>query len=322
MTTARPTVPRAATLLAVAVLLALLGLAVARLDLARAAAEMGRARLRWVVPALLCYLAILPLWAAQWVLLAPAGPRRTFANMLAVVSMTSSVLNTTPMLVGEAAGVWFLSERAGVDRAAGVAVLAMDQLLVGLAKVSVLVAAALLLPLPAAMHDGVRVLATGVALLLVVLAALAWAGGRMPAPLHRQLSERQASVIMRATQALAPLRSLTHGGGAFLLALLKKGCELLAIIAIQRAFGVDLPPATALLVLAALNLATLLPIVPGNAGVYEASVVLAYAWLGVPPERALGMAIVQHACYFVALALPGYRWLAGAPGLRSAPAAP
>jgi len=42
--------------------------------------------------------------------------------------------------------------------------------------------------------------------------------------------------------------------------------------------------------------------------------------LGVPTERALGMAVVQHACYFVALALPGYRWLASSAS-RSAAAA-
>jgi uncharacterized membrane protein YbhN (UPF0104 family) len=61
--------------------------------------------------------------------------------------------------------------------------------------------------------------------------------------------------------------------------------------------------------------------VPGNLGVYEAAVVVAYAWLGVPPERALGIALVQHACYFAALALPGYRWLARRVRDRSAAAA-
>jgi uncharacterized membrane protein YbhN (UPF0104 family) len=84
---------------------------------------------------------------------------------------------------------------------------------------------------------------------------------------------------------------------------------------------VALPPESALLILAAVNLATLLPVVPGNLGVYEAAVVLAYSYLGIAPERALGIALVQHACWFAALALPGYRWLARRVTAGSSPAA-
>ena len=59
-----------------------------------------------------------------------------------------------------------------------------------------------------------------------------------------------------------------------------------------------------------LNLATLLPIVPGNVGVFEAAVVLALTRMGIAPELALGIALVQHLCYFVALAAPGLVWVA------------
>ena len=118
--------------------------------------------------------------------------------------------------------------------------------------------------------------------------------------------------------ALAPLRSPRRGSAALALALAKKLAEVLAILCIQRAFGVVLPVASAVLVLAALNLATLLPVVPANVGVYEAVVVLAYGYFGVAPERALAMGLVQHACYFAALALPGYGWLLRS-RLRGAP---
>ena len=106
-----------------------------------------------------------------------------------------------------------------------------------------------------------------------------------------------------------------------LLALAKKVVEVLAIVCVQRAFGVTLPVTSGILVLAALNLATLLPVVPGNLGVYEAAVVLTYTHLGIPAERALGMAVVQHVCYFAALALPGYAWLARDGVSRAATAA-
>ena len=96
---------------------------------------------------------------------------------------------------------------------------------------------------------------------------------------------------------------------------------MLAILCVQRAFGVHLPLASGVLVLAALNLATLLPLVPGNLGVYEGAVVVTYAHLGLSAEQAVGIAVVQHAAYFAALALPGYGWLAARGASRTAPAA-
>jgi uncharacterized membrane protein YbhN (UPF0104 family) len=311
-----------ARLAALLVLAGLLALAAHRLDLTRAAAELSQVRGLWIGLALICYLAILPLWALQWSLLAPGAPRPSVTRMLGVVTMTSSVLNTTPLLVGEAAGIFFLCTRTGLERGAALSVLAMDQLLVGIAKVCVLIAAAWTNELPTWMERGSAVLGVGVGALLVGLVGIAWRADAVAALAARALPLRLARLIATAGTALAPLRSPARGGGALLLALAKKLAEVGAIFCVQHAFGLSLPLASALLVLAALNLATLLPIVPGNVGVYEAAVVLAYGWLGVSAERALGIAVVQHACYFAALALPGYRWLARAAVSRSPAAAP
>lgn len=308
---------RVALVLAVA---ALLVVAVGRLDPARVVAELGALHGGWIVGALLCYAAILPLWALQWQLLAPA-PRPPVRRMFGVVAMTSSVLNTAPMLAGEAAGVALLVTRAGLARASALSMLAMDQLLVGLAKMGVLGAAAATVELPLWMWRGMTGLAAGVAVLLLGLAWLAWRGEHLHASRLRLLSVRLAHAASAASVALAPLRSPSRGGGALALALAKKLAEVLAILCVQRAFGLSLPFASGLLVLAALNLATLLPIVPAGVGLYEAAVVVAYRHLGVSAEIALGIAVVQHACYFAALGLPGYRWLTRAALSRSAVAA-
>jgi uncharacterized membrane protein YbhN (UPF0104 family) len=313
---------RAGRVVALIVVTALLILAARRLDLARVGAEFTQVRSGWIGMALLCYVVILPLWALQWAILAHQTPRPPLARMLGVVAMTSSVLNTTPMLVGEAAGIFFLVARAGLERGAALSVLAMDQLLVGLAKVSVLAAAAWTNELPGWMAQARSALTVAVVGLLVVLVAIAWRADAVGRVATRRLSPRFARLIASAGDALAPLRSPTRGGSALLLALVKKLVEVAAIVCVARAFGIALPLSGALLVLAALNLATLLPIVPGNVGIYEAAVVLAYTYLGVSAERALGIAVVQHACYFAALALPGYRWLARAAVSRSPAAAP
>jgi uncharacterized membrane protein YbhN (UPF0104 family) len=313
---------RASPLLALVVLAGLLVLAAHRIDLARAIREMGELRPGWLLAGLACYAAILPAWGVQWWLLAPRTPLATPRRLLGVVAMTSSVLNTTPMLVGEAAGVFFLARVVGIDRAAGLGVLAMDQLLVGLAKLCVLTAAAAALTLPRVMRDGLVALGVGVAVLLIGLLLLAGERGAAHDRLAARVPLRIRSAMERTRLALAPLRSPRLAGSAFALALFKKGCEIGAILCIQRAFGVSLPVMSAVVVLAALNLATLLPVVPGNAGVFEAAVVLAYGWLGLPAERALGMAVVQHVAYFVALALPGYAWLGRLPPAAARAATP
>jgi uncharacterized membrane protein YbhN (UPF0104 family) len=300
---------RAWRVLAVLALLGLLTASLQRMDLGRAWAEVSAVRMEWLVLAMACYFAILPLWAVQWHLLAPTRSAPKLGDMFRVVATTSTVLNTTPMLVGEAAAVVLLVAHAGLDSAAAISVLAMDQLLVGLAKLTVLGVAASWAPLPAWMTRAILGLVSGLSLLGVGLLVAAWRHADVTRWLSRIVPLPLARAVGTFATALGPLRSPSRGGATFLLALLKKSAEVLAIVCAQRAFGVSLPLGSAVLVLAALNLATLLPVIPGNVGIYEAAVVLVYTRLGLTPESALGIAVVQHLCYFVALATPGVAWI-------------
>ena len=75
-----------------------------------------------------------------------------------------------------------------------------------------------------------------------------------------------------------------------------------------------------LVVLASVALATMLPVAPGNLGVYEGAALLAYRWAGVDPETALALAVLQHLALLAAMG--GAGWLAvtlrGAPAPRGA----
>ena len=82
--------------------------------------------------------------------------------------------------------------------------------------------------------------------------------------------------------------------------------EASAIWGVQKSFGLDLPIWSVLLILAALNLATIIPLAPGNLGVYEATVFFIYQYLGLAPEKALVLALVQHICFLLPLAGTGY----------------
>jgi uncharacterized membrane protein YbhN (UPF0104 family) len=312
---------RSIRLVALLVVTALVVLAARRLSPARVLGELALARPGWVLLALGCFACILPLWALQWRLLVPRERHPPVWTMLGVVAMTSTVLNTTPLLVGEAAGVFFLVTEAGLSHVAAVSVLAMDQLFVGLAKLFVIGGAATAVTVPLGMARGAYALFAAVTLLLAGIVVAAWRSDHLSRSLERVAPPRVVRLVVSLGAALAPIRSPARSGGALGLALAKKAAEALALLCLQRAFGVELHATSALVILAATNLATLLPVVPGNLGVYEAAVVVAYSWLGIPPERALSIAVVQHACYFTALALPGYRWLAGRTPVRNSAAA-
>ena len=310
MTHPAPSVRRSGRLLAFLALAGLVAVALQRMDLERAAAQLASVHGAWLMLAIACYAAILPLWAGQWTLLAPGGSAGRARGMLGVVALTSAVLNTTPMLVGEATAVVLLVARVGLTRAAALSVLAMDQLLVGVAKLGVLALAASVAPLPAWMSRAVLGLLTAILLLGGALVVSSWRHVDAARLLERVVPSRVAEDAGAFARALEPLRFPARGLPALGIAFLKKAVEVAAIVCVQRAFGLMLPISAAVIVLAVLNLATLLPIVPGNIGVFEAAVVLALTRVGVTPEEALGVAVVQHLCYFVALALPGLAFAA------------
>jgi uncharacterized protein (TIRG00374 family) len=307
----------AGRIIGVAIVATLLAYAFRTLDLSRLSQVLGTVRIAWVVLACMAYAAILPLWALQWSIIAPRTPLNSWRRMLTVVALTSATLNTTPLLVGEVAGAMLLVSRIGLSAAEAVSVSMMDQLLVGIGKITVIAAAALTNPLSAWLTRGLLGLLTGVVLLFAACVALAFSNESSTQWIG---NPRIASMLHRLANGLQPLRSVRRALPAIAIALAKRGVELLAVFCVQQAFGVALPISSSLLIVASLNLATLLPVVPGNLGIYEGVVAFAYVALGVSPERAAAMALVQHACFFASLALPGYLWV-GAAGLSRSVAA-
>jgi uncharacterized membrane protein YbhN (UPF0104 family) len=282
--------------------------AVPDLPWARALQELKRVSVVWLVAAVAANVLILPLWAAEWRLLLPRVFRVSYRRMFEVVAVTAAVLNSIPFFAGEISAVALLIGHGGLSRGAALSVLALDQLLVGFAKLAVIAASALYAPLPPWLRAGILSLAAGVALLLAILVPLAhrWTIAR------DQLLARPSRLATLAARALEwgthfdALRDPGRAWRLVTLALGKKGAELLGVIAVQVAFGLEPSVANGLVVLAALSITTLLPLAPANLGVYEGTVYATYRVLGVPTEIALGIAIVQHLCFLLPALAPGY----------------
>jgi uncharacterized protein (TIRG00374 family) len=251
--------------------------------------------------------AILPLWMLEWTLLKPRSVPVSHGRMFGVVTLTASIHNAIPFLAGEAAAIGLLIA-SGLQRGAALSVLAMDQLLVGVAKLAVLATAALLAPIPSWLSAGILSLVAGVLVLFLVLLLLAHFGPVISSQL-RETHTRGREFMAKLTGLgahLAALREPSLALRVFGLAFLKKAFELAAIVAIQAAFGIDPSFAGAVLVLAALAVTTSLPVAPANLGVYEATVFATYRYLGIDDEAALAMAIVQHLAFLLPMIGTGY----------------
>jgi glycosyltransferase 2 family protein len=251
--------------------------------------SMARADASWLLLAIASFLCIQPLGALQWRAMLPSTAIVSRRRMLALFSMTSVANNTTPSLIGHATGVVLLAAEAGVGKTSALAVLALDQIAVGLIKILVLVAAVTLVALPVWMREGL----TGLCVIIALLLTSAFLASRR-----------------RWAQSLDALRRPAGFPLGVAFALGVRIAEAAAIAAVQHAFGLELPAYSVLVVLAATALGSLVPLAPANIGTYEAATFGAYHFLGLSNEAALGVALVQHACQLVAAIVPGYLLLA------------
>jgi uncharacterized membrane protein YbhN (UPF0104 family) len=180
----------------------------------------------------------------------------------------------------------------------------------GIVKVGVLLLAAQLLPLPEWMRSALLALALVVAALTIVVTVAAFHYERIESASARPRATRVASrviaLVARWARDLESLRTPSRFALALVCGAATKTAEMLAIISVQHAFGLALPFSTTLLVLAAAILGTIAPLAPANLGVYEGAVVAAYHHAGLPPETALALAVVEHACLLLGTAAAGY----------------
>lgn len=297
------------TLLAWAVLTAFVVLAFRSIEWAEAFDALRRVRGGWMLLAVALNAAILFAWAVLWRLLVPRRQPVSYWRMLEVTAMASAAMNSLPALAGHATGVALLEGHAGVGRAAALSVVALDQLGEGLAKVAMFLLIGMLVPMPDWIRPGFL---AGAAAVLAFFAGLLWAAHRHKdgdpdeRPRSDATMDRLRAFAARWARGLEALRSWRLSLGAFGVVLLMKLAEGLGIVAAQHAFGVEISAATTVLVLGSLSLATMVPLTPGNVGTYEASVFLAYRYMGVPAEQALPLAIVQHVAFLVPAVGIGY----------------
>jgi len=278
-------------------------------DFNKAWKEIESASAGWLVAAFLFNLSILLVWTSLWSVLIPKAIFVSFPNLFQANSFMSTSCNSLPFPGGHAVGLILFARLAQIQHSVALSVLALDQMLEGIVKVVVLTLAASFSPLPEQMEQGIQVF---VVLIFLFIAIMFWAAYKIPKVKNSDekfsfsLLFRFKKFILQWAGHLEILRDYRIFSSGLFLALIMMILQALGIWATQMSLGQELPFWTTILVMAALNLATIVPITPGNFGVYEATAFLIYKFSGLSSETALSLAFLQHICFLVPMAGTGW----------------
>jgi glycosyltransferase 2 family protein len=300
------------TALAVGLSVALLLLAVSRLDWAEVQSALARSRLYpWVPIAVASYLAghLLRGVRCRLLLGREALTRLTATN---IVVVGYAVNNLLPARAGELARTAMITERTGRPVAEALTVTLVERLLDGLAIVGLLFFTTLLVPLPAGWMRtsawAAMVLFAGgflgVAALVVFPDVFRTLASRLGARLGsgNQRLVRLVTQVIAGVAALRDFRTAVHIAGLSAAIWLFEAGMFLALL---PALQLPAAPSTALLAMAVTNLGLLLPSTPGFIGPFHFFCMQTIVALGGPPAPAFAYAVLVHATFFVPITIWG-----------------
>jgi len=221
----------------------------------------------------------------------------------------STSCNSLPFPGGHAVGLVLFARLAQIQHSVALSVLALDQMMEGIVKVVVLTLAVSFSPLPKQIEQSIQFFIVLIVLFIVIMF---YAAHKIPKV--KTLDEKFSSSLLFRFKTfvsqwaghLEILRDYRVFSVGLFLALIMMVLQALGIWATQMSLGQELPFWTTILVMAALNLATIFPVTPGNFGVYEATAFLIYKFSGLSPEIALSLAFLQHIFFLVPMAGTGW----------------
>ena len=279
------------------------------IDFNRVVKEISNANGRWLVVAFLFNFSILFVWTLLWSVLIPRNIFISFWKLFQINTFMSTSCNTLPFPGGHAVGLVLFSRLAKIKHSVALSVLALDQMLEGIVKVCVLTLAASFSPLPVEMQQGIQ---TFIVLILIFSVLMFYAAYKLP---QKSLHEKTSSstlffklkiFVSQWAGHLEVLKDYRIFCLGLSLSLLMMAFQVFGIWAVQKGLGQELPFWTTILVMAALNLATIFPLTPGNFGVYEATAFLIYKFSGISLEISLSLAFLQHICFLLPMAGTGW----------------
>jgi uncharacterized membrane protein YbhN (UPF0104 family) len=291
---------RALRLAGVALVVALAALAVRKLDLRAVATAFEGVLAGPLVLAMAANIGALWAQSMRWLALArPVAPAATRRDAFRSMVTGFAVGLVMPARAADVARFHLLSRRSGSSMAALAGTVMLDHVVGGAALLASLGVFAAFVELPDWMRRAVHVSLVVAVISAIVLFALRPRAGT-PEATHglRGLVTRLRSGLSAVGQPRRLAWSLVWGLAGWVL-------EVAITLFTLSAFTLPTSLEVGVLVMLATALSAAVSISPGNAGVFEVSVVLALGGFGVPGETAFAFAIAYHAMHLIPVGVLG-----------------
>lgn len=294
-----------------------LWLAIRQVHLRQVWAALRQANVWLLGAALGAFLATQVLKAARWrALFYPDHGARRFGKLLRLIYIGQMVNAAIPARLGEIARAYLLARTESISGAYVLGTIVLEKSLDSLMLLLVVLVTSIFMPFPSWVKGSSLVVSGGMAALLVIMTVLSRWEGRLPAWVARAVGPSSwlgrlgiVPAIRRAALSLRPLRSarmnlVLWGWSAGNWALM-----ILTNVLVFWAFGLRLPWTAAPLLLAILNIGTIVPSSPGRIGIFHYLCVLTLGLYGVDAALALACGILLHAVVYVPIFLLGVYYL-------------
>jgi hypothetical protein len=286
----------------------LLWLCFREVDIHRLVQGIGRVRWGLLAAGVLVVSAVQLMMACEWWLLLPRAKRVAFGRLLEAVSVVVMLQNSLHHFAGHAFAIYQLGHRQRIGKSVMLSVLSMDQLAEATARLLTWGLLAALIGLPAWAAGGVGAVLGIACVLYAVLIVCAWRHRGFQAQRNPGRLQGWARLRYHFAEWAYHLHGIRNGRiilAAVALAVSKKLARAAGVYCVQQSFGLDLPLYAPLLVVAALDLATMISITPGHLGIFEATLFFVYQYLGLEPTEAMILALFDHLVFLLGAVIPG-----------------
>ena len=280
--------------------------------------SLQQAQYIYLIPGLALYFVGVGVRAIRWHFLLRSIKPIPNGNLFRAVVIGYMANDILPARMGEIVRAYLLGTQENVSKAATLVTIVVERIFDGLAMLTFIVAASLLL------HFADETVAARIQLVagifIVAILALAALAG-MPHRAERladfflrrlpsaSLRERATRLMRSLLNGLGVLRSPTDSFAVFALSLVAWLCETTMYLVIALGFNIELAFPVFLLACAFANLVTIAPSTPGYVGVFDAPIIYTLALFGIDQNLATSYTLVLHAALVLPVTLLGFYYL-------------
>lgn len=239
--------------------------------------------------------------SARWQAIVAAHRPVSFKKILSVYTVGVLANFLLPLLAGVAIRLWLLARRVKVPKTFAFSTMLLEVLFDAFSLIVFMYIVSFIFRFPPSFVRIESFVFAGVVILfsLFYLSLLhrRWFF-RLPEKLARRLPEKVSDKFTRLFSSfkagLSSLQSTRYLGVVVLFSLLSWTAQAGVIYGLNFAFGYSLPPYAAVLVMIVNTVAVMVPVTPGNVGVFQLATLFSLSLFGVSKEEALSFGIVLH----------------------------